>query len=573
MARKKTTAVSKTTSVDPVTNYAKDVVEGRVIAGPLVRKACERHLRDLIEGPKRGLRWDVAAFERIDGFFRDCLTLSDGEFDGKPFVLEPFQQFIVGSLFGWKAPDNTRRFRTAYIELAKGNGKSPMVGGCGLYMLTADGEPGAECYAAAVTRDQAKIMFRDAVRMVDGSPALSRRIQKSGDREVFNLAYLAKNAYFRPVSSEGRGLDGKRVHFAGIDEVHEHPTDVVVNKMRAGTKGRKQALIMEITNSGYDRTSVCWNHHEYSRQIVEREKDDDSWFAYVCSLDEGDDPLHDPSCWIKANPNLGVSIHNKYLEEQVREALGMPSKESLVMRLNFCVWVDAADPWISQELYRKCESQFDEEELLGRPCYGGLDLSGSTDMTAFVLAFPFGEEIRLLPFYWMAEENVLERERRDQVPYSQWVNEGFIELTPGRSIDYRFVAHRLDELRQQYDIQSVAFDPYRIKYFERDLEGEGVAGVTLIAHGQGYYKSQESDLWMPRSVDKIEEKVIKGLLRFHKNPVLTWNSASAVIEADAKGNRIFSKRKSTGRIDGLVAGAMAIGNADKGEVVEKSFWE
>lgn len=574
MAKATTKKPRKTTSDDVATSYAKDVVAGKIVAGPLVRAACRRHLKDLIEGPKRGLKWSLPHVERIVGFFRDCLTLSDGEHDGKPFILTPFQVFIVGSLFGWLTSDGVRRFRNGYLEMGKGCGKSPLLAGIGLYMLMADGEAGAECYAAAVTRDQAKIIFRDAVRMVDGSPQLSKRITKSGDREVFNLAYLQTGSYFRPVSSEGRGLDGKRVHFAAIDEVHEHPTDVVVNKMRAGTKGRRQAMIVEATNSGYDRNSICWHHHEYSRQILEGEKEDDGWFAFVCSLDENDDPLHDPSCWIKANPNIGVSITVKYLEEQVREAIGMPSKESLVLRLNFCVWVDAANPWIGQDLWRAGEEDFPLEMLLGRECFGGLDLSGSNDLTAFVLAFPFEEGIvRILPFFWTPEVTLLDRERKDQAPYSQWVREGHLFTTPGRSVDYGFVAVEIDQLRAQYNLQSIAFDPYRIKYFERDLEAQGVAGVMLTPHGQGYYRSQESSLWMPRSVDKLEEKVSKGLLRYRKNPLLTWNSASAVLMPDPKGNRIFSKRESTGRIDGIVAAAMAVGNADTGDVVGKSFWE
>jgi phage terminase large subunit-like protein len=571
--KRKTATPSPASSADPATQYAKDVVAGKIVAGPFVRAACKRHINDLKVGAKRGLMWDIPAYQRVVSFFREVLTLGDGEHDGKPFILQPSQVFIVGNLFGWKTKDGTRRFRTGYIETAKGSGKSPLCAGIGLYMMVADGEAGAECYAAAVTRDQAKIMFRDAVRMVDSSPHLTSRIQKSGDREVFNLAHLASGSYFRPVSSEGRGLDGKRVHYAAIDEVHEHPTDIVVNKMRAGTKGRRQAMIIEATNSGYDRHSVCFAHHEYSRQVVEGLKDDDSWFAYVCALDPGDDPLKDKSCWVKANPTIGITITEKYIEEQVREAVGMPSKESLVRRLNFCEWVDAADPWIGQEMWRACEEDFDDHELDGMDCVGALDLSGARDLSSLVLAFELPEEvIALLSYFWTPEDTLIERARRDQVPYEQWVREGWLEATPGRAVDYGFIAARLGELSARFNILNVAFDPYRIKYFERDLIEQGVE-MPLVPHAQGYYKSQESLLWMPRSVELIEAKVMARKLRVKRNPVLTWNSASAVLEADPKGNRIFTKRKSTGRIDGIVASTMAVGNIDRGEVVEKSFWE
>jgi phage terminase large subunit-like protein len=478
-------------------------------------------------------------------------------------VLQPSQAFIVGSLFGWKAPDGYRRFRTAYIEEGKGNGKSPLAAGVGLYMLTADKEPGAEIYAAATTREQAKILFRDAVNMVDASPELSECLQQSGQRDVFNLAHIATGSFFRPISSEGRGLDGKRVHCALIDEVHEHPTNVVVEKMRAGTKGRRQALIVEITNSGVDRKSICFQHHEYSARVVTGQIADDSWFAFVCSLDPEDDPLVDEGCWIKANPNFGVSVPVKYLREQVHEAKGMPAKASIVRRLNFCQWVDAANPAIGSDLWLPCEvepDEFDAIDLSGLDCVAALDLSGSRDLTALARVYEadrYGVAHAVVEF-WTPEDTLSERSRRDRAPYEQWVSSGDLIATPGRSVDYTFVAQRLAELQQETGLQRVGFDPYRIKYLERDLEQVGVR-LELVPHGQGYYRSQESQLWMPRSVELLEDLIGKGKLRVRKNPALTFAVASAVHVTDAKGNRIYDKRKSTGRIDGAVALAMACG--------------
>lgn len=548
---------------DAPTDYAQRVAAGGIVAGPLVRAACARHLDDLEKGAARGLRWDAEAAARGIRFFPDVLRLSEGQYAGQRFVLQPHQAFKVGALLGWKRDDGTRRFRTGYIEEAKGNGKSPLAAGIGLYMLAADGEAGAECYAAAVTREQAGILFRDAVHMVEYSPALRDRITRSGKNHVYNLAHLATGSFFRPISSEGRALDGKRVHYAALDEVHEHPDSLVVDKMRAGTKGRRQALILEITNSGYDRQSVCYAHHDYSRRVVTREIEDDSWFAYVCCLDPDDNPLEDRSCWIKANPNLGISITERYLEEQVREARGMPSKESLVRRLNFCQWTDAANPWINQDKWRYCEADFDLAELNGADCYGGLDLSGKNDLTALALAFPDDDGwVDLVTWFWTPADALLERERIDHTPYSQWVREGYLEATPGPSVNYEFVATRIAELAARFNIRVLAFDPYRIGDFERAMEHVGLS-LPLAPHGQGFYKAQGSGLWMPRSVECLEEKIIWKRLRVKKNPVLTHASASAVLETDAKGNRIFTKRKASGRIDGIVASAMAVGACDR----------
>lgn len=538
-----------------------------------MRSACKRHLNDLEQGSKRGLVWDWGAAKRVVEFFAEILRIPDGEHSGEPFALEPWQVFVVGSLFGWKLKaTGKRRFRTAYIETGKGSGKSPLGGGIGLYMLTADGEQGAECYTAATTRDQAKIPFRDAVNMVLASPELSKRIQTSGVREVFNLAHVASGSFFRPISSEGKGLDGKRVHFGLLDEIHEHPTPIVVEKIVAGLKGRAQPLIIEITNSGVDRNSICYQHHEYSERVVTGQLEDDEWFAYVCALDEDDDPLEDEGCWPKANPTLGRTIKLEYLRKQVREAKGMPAKQSLVRRLNFCQWVDAANPAIDGDLWRSCEAEFDERELYGLAVSGAIDLSGTTDLTALARVYePDAKEIvHAVVEFWTPKDTLVERARRDRVPYDVWAQQGFILTTPGRAVDYAFVAHRLSEVQSETGLRRLAFDPYRIKYLEAELAQAGVE-LDLIPHGQGYRKAADNDstgkiveLWMPHSVELLEDLIGKGKLKVKINPALTFAAASAVHIADPKGNRIYDKRKSTGRIDGLVALAMAMGLAETG---------
>jgi len=534
-----------------------------IMAGPLVRAACERHLDDLATGGARGLVWDRIKAERAIRFFPAVLRLAEGQHAGEPFDLQTWEQFIVGSLFGWLAADGFRRFRNSYIEIGKGNGKSPLAAGIGLYMFVADGEMRAEIYAAATTREQAHILFEDAVSMVNQSPQLAKNIDLSGKRKVLNLAHLRTGSFFRPISSEGRSLDGKRVHCALIDELHEHATDVVVNKMRAGTKGRRQAMIVEITNSGVDRTSVCYQHHEYSERVVRGLTPDDGWFAYVCAHDEDEDPFEDPACWPKSNPNLGVSIGRKYLEEQVREAHGMPAKASMVRRLNFCQWVGAENPWIAGPIWLACEREIPWEALRGRKALGAIDLSGTRDLTASALAFPPDPDHpkwAAWVHFWTPEATLAERAKRDQVPYDVWVKDGYITATPGRNVGYGFVAQHLADMQIEVRLERLAFDPYRIKYLETELE-ELKIEIELVPHGQGFYKAKESQLWMPRSLELLEDLLNKSQIEIAKNPVLKWNAANAVTETDAKENIILTKRQSKGRIDGLVALAMAIGLA------------
>ncbi|MEX0613905.1 MAG: terminase large subunit, partial [Pirellulales bacterium] len=383
--------------LSPVAEYAEKVISGEIVAGKLVRLACKRHMRDLEEGPKRGLRWDDDAAQHAIDFFENVLKLTDGAFAGQPFILQPFQKFIVGSVFGWKGADGYRRFRTAYVEASKGAGKSPMAAGIGLYGLTLDHEAGAEIYAAAVTRDQAKILFADAEKMAQGSDDLAKELEFT----VNNIAHPSSQSYFRAISAEARALDGKRVHMALIDEVHEHPNAMVVDKMRAGTKNRRQALIFEITNSGYDRNSVCYQHHVYSQQILEGIVENDDWFSYICQLDacgaEGHrnpvpgcadcDDWTDESVWLKVQPGLDTIMPRKYMREQVAEALGMPSKLNIVLRLNFCVWTESANRWLGMDAWDQCADQVDPLRLRSRACWLGIDLSSTTDLTAAALVF------------------------------------------------------------------------------------------------------------------------------------------------------------------------------------------
>lgn len=535
---------------DPATRYAGAVVDGKIVAGPLVRLACERHLRDLVEGKKRGLRWDIAAVKRAVGFFKDVLCLNAGEHEGAPFVLRPFQAFIVGSLFGWKKADGYRRYQSAYIEIGKGNGKSPLAAGIGLLMLTADNESRAEVFAAAAKKDQAMIAFQHAVAMVDKSPALSARLRKSGENPVWNLSYLATGSFFRPVSSDS-AQSGPLPHCAILDEIHEHHDDTVVKLMRAGTKGRRQPLMLEITNSGWDRHSICWQHHEYSQKVLEQTRNDDEWFAYVCGLDKGDD-WRNEKVWIKANPNLGVSIRMDYLRKQVREADGMPAQQGTVRRLNMCEWTEQAERWIDAAVWQRNAAPVDESALVGRTCYAGLDLSTTTDLTALVLVFPLDDgTFALVPRFWVPKENVQERAERDKVPYQQWINEGLIEATEGNVVDYNVIRTRVGELGERFVIKELPYDRYNATQIVTQLTDDG---FTMVPFGQGFVS-------MSAPTKDLEKLLKEGKIRHGDHPVLTWMAGNVAIVQDPAGNMKPAKNKSSGRIDGIVAAIMAVGRA------------
>lgn len=489
---------------------------------------------------------------RAINFFPDVLRLHGGEHEGQPLKLLLWQCFVVGSLFGWKSADGYRRFRMAFIETGKGSGKSPLAAGIGLYMMVADKEPSAEIYAAAAKKDQAKVLFRDAIAMVEQSPDLNERLLMSGGKEKHNIAHIVSRSFFRPISTEsrGRGQSGPRPHCALLDEIHEHPSNAMVEFMRAGTKGRRQALILMITNSGSDRISVCYDYHEYAAKICDRSLQDDSFFSYVCALDEKDDPFKDKTCWAKANPSLGVTFTEKYLDEQVTQAKGMPSKQNIVLRLNFCRWTDAESAWIGREVWEACEVT-ELRDRTGRARYGALDLSKKLDLTAMASVWPaddgtFDAEVE----FWTPGDTLGEREDKDRVPYRQWHEEGHLHAPPGKAIGYGFVVNRLAECNAESEFVAIGYDRWRISDLKAELNEEGLE-LPLVEFGQGFKE-------MAPAVDVIEDAILNGKLRVKVNPVLRWNASSAVLDEDAHGNRKFTKKRATGRIDGIVALTMAL---------------
>lgn len=584
MTKKK--APKRNTSADRVTQYALSVISGDVVAGPHVRNACRRHLLDIERCAERGIRFDTDAAKRAMGFFEDVLKLSEGQFDGAPFELHPSQAFIVGSLFGWYRADGTRRFRRAYVEQGKGNGKSPLAAGIGLYGLVADGEAGAQVYAAAAKREQAGVLFQDAVKMVRQSPALAKRLEFSGGpgRE-FNIAHHSSASFFRPVSRDtGKTGSGPRPYFVLADEIHELPDRSILETLERGFKFRRQPLLFMITNSGTDRNSIAWEEHAHAVCVAAGHSEavldpafvgepiDDNTFAYVCGLDEGDDPITDPSCWIKANPLLGVTITDQYLADTVAQAKSIPGQLNGIMRLHFCVWTDAAVAWMARSTVEACLADFDTDDHLGEPVYLGLDLSQNRDITALGAVVRTGTDSENRPLFdawieaWTPGDTIAARELRDKLPYAVWVAQKHIHAPAGESINYMHVAQTLAEYDAKYNVQVVAYDRYAYRRFEESVEEIGVP-IRFAEHPQGGLKKGKpledgcEGLWMPGSIRILEDALMEGRIRLKRNPVLISAIMSAVTESDKWGNHWLAKSKSVNKIDAAIALAMALGAA------------
>lgn len=592
------------------------MLDGDVVAGPHVRNACRRHFDDLAKGAKRGLWFDESAAQRAFDFFEKVLKLSEGQFEGQPFNLHPSQAFIVGSLFGWKRADGTRRFRRAYIEQGKGNGKSPLAGGTGLYGLLADGEAGAQVYAAAAKREQAGILFADAVKMVRASPALARRIEFSGGvgRE-YNMAHHRSGSFFRPVSRDtGKTGSGPRPYFVLADEVHELPDGKILEMLERGFKFRRQPLLLMITNSGTDRNSIAWEEHEWAVKVAAGNNDavtdpsyqgevlDDTTFSYVCALDDGDDPLTDPSCWAKANPLLGVTITEEYLAGVVAQARNIPAKQNGILRLHFCVWTDADAAWMSREVVEPLLKEFTTAQHMGKDVFVGLDLSQNRDITAAGFVVKTGEvEVesvdkegntvrQMKPTFdawieaWTPGDTMHARFNRDKLPYPVWAQQGFIHAPNGQSISYRHVAQTLVEYDRDYHVRMVAYDRYAFRRFEEDAKALGL-DLPFVEHPQGGTKKGKptpemeeaakrakrhaEGLWFPGSLRLLEDAMLEGRIRIRRNPVLISALMSAVVEQDKWDNRWLAKQKSANKIDAAVALVMAFGAANTMQIDKK----
>lgn len=532
----------------PAKQYIEDIQSGEIVSCKWTKLAVERHLNDLAVSHERGLYFDEGAAQHIINFF-GFLKHSKGEWAGQTVELEPWQQFYLWVLFGWMREDGTRRFRTAYQEVARKNGKTTIAAGVGLYLFDADDEPGAEVYTAATKRDQARIAHSEATRMVKASPFLRKRIRSFKD----NLNILDSASKFEPVGRDADSLDGLNVHGAIIDEVHAHKNRELWDILDTATGSRRQPMMFSITTAGFDRQSLCWSLHEYLEKILAGVIEDDSFFGMIFTLDEGDD-WEDETVWIKANPNLGVSKKLDDMRRKAHTAKEMPSALNSFLRLELNVWTQSETKWLPVEAWKNCAKMVDADGLRGRTCFGGLDLSSTTDISALLLVFPpeqEDEDFQLVCRFWIPQDAMRERSRRDRVPYDVWVRQGHINTTPGNVIDYDYIVAEVDELAQKYDIQEIAFDRWGATKIYQQLED---ARMTMVQFGQGYVS-------MSPPMKELEKLVLSGKIAHGGNPVLTWMADNLVARIDPAGNIKPDKEKSTEKIDGMVALIMGLDRA------------
>lgn len=528
-----------------MTQYALDVVSGEIVACEKVKLACQRHLNDL---QRSDIYFDENEANRFFTFAENLKHIK-GKWDNPYFRMEPWQKFVCGSIFGWKQTSNDmRRFRTVYVQLARKNGKSTLAAWIGLYMMVADCEPGAEVYSAATTRDQARIIFNDAKSMVRGSKALSNRLGV----HTLNIHDLKTSSKFEPVSSDADSLDGLNVHCALIDELHAHKDGKVWQVLDTATGSRRQPLMIAVTTAGFER-SVCIEKYYYCEQVLTGVVNDDAQFAFITEPD--DDDWKSETAWKKANPNYGVSVFPEQLERLCKQAQHIPSEQNNFLTKHLNKWTNQANRWIDLDVWNANGGEYDEQSLIGRECYGGLDLAATTDINAFVLLFPptlDDDKWRTLYRFWVPEEAIHNRSQGNsltKVAYDGWEREGWLHTMPGKTADYLYLEKEIVKLAGLYDIKDIAYDPWNATQTAINLEAQG---LELTQYRQGAMSFNEP-------MKRLESLLIDKKFNHGNCPVMTWMANNMVVRYDANLNMAPDKGKAKDKIDGVVALLMALG--------------
>ncbi|WP_349948437.1 terminase TerL endonuclease subunit [Lacrimispora sp. BS-2] len=484
--------------------------------------------------------------------FINFLKHTKGRWRGVPFELLPWQDTIIRELFGTVKDNGYRQYNTAYVEIPKKNGKSELAAAVALYMTCGDGEWGAEVYGCASDRQQASIVFDVAVDMVDQCPALKKRIKPV--MSVKRLVYKPTNSFYQVLSAEAYTKHGLNVHAVIFDELHAQPNRELFDVMTKGSGDtRTQPLFFLITTAGNDRNSVCFEQHQKAEDIILGRKIDPAFYPVIYGAkDDADWSLE--KVWYQANPSLGYTIDIEKVRNAYLSAKDNPAEENIFRQLRLNQWVKQSTRWMQMEKWDACDFTVDEVELIGRECYGGLDLSSSTDITAFVLIFPprtEEEKYIILPYFWIPEENMRLRVRRDHVPYDVWEQQGFLKTTEGNVIHYGFIERFIDDLGKKFHIKEIAFDRWGAVQMVQNLEG---LGFTVVPFGQGF-----KDMSPPSK--ELMKLTLEKKLAHGGHPVLRWMMDNIFIRQDPAGNIKPDKEKSTEKIDGAVAAVMALDRA------------
>ena len=499
--------------------------------------------------------YDKAKADRAVMFIQS-LKHTKGKWEGKPFILMKWQEQIIRDIFGIIKDDGCRQFRQAYVEIPKKNGKSELAAAIALYMLFADNEPSAEVYGAANDRSQASIVFDVAKRMVELSPALLKRskIAATNKRIVCNT----NAGFYQVLSAEVGTKAGLNVSCLVYDEIFAAPNRQLYDILCKGSSdARSNPLFFFITTAGNNRNSICYELHQKARDILDGKKIDSTFYPVIYGL-EPDEDWHDEANWFRANPSLGETIALDRVRDAYQDALSNLAEENIFRQFRLNTWVSNTARWMSMDAWDRCSFCVDPSELEGRICYGGLDLSSSIDITALVLIFPPtdpDDKYAILPYFWIPEDTIAQRVKRDKVPYDVWLGKGLVFATEGNVVDYDVIEKFILQLRERFNFKELAYDRWNSSMLIQHLINDD---VLCVPFGQGFSS-------MSTPTKELMKMTLEGRFAHGGNEVLRWMMDNVYIKTDPAGNIKMDKEKSTERIDGAVALVMALDRAIRNE--------
>lgn len=555
--------MSLTTSRDYLAiakKYARDVSIGKILACKWVKLACQRQTEDLKKYGKKGLyEWSEPEAHRVCRFV-ELLTHTKGELAGQRVVLEPWQIFILTTVFGWRRrADGGRRFRRVYIEVPRGSGKSTLSSGVALYCLLADHEPGAEVYSFATTRDQAKIVFGDAKVMAEHNPALRERF---GLQVLANALYVpSTNSTFQAKSAEGSTLDGLNTHLAVVDELHAHKTRAVYDVVETSLGKRRSSLLWCITTAGFDTSGICYEVRTMCTKVLSRLADDETQFAIIYTIDDGDD-WSSMEALEKANPNWGVSVRPEVITSLLQKAKTLPSAINNFKTKHLDVWCSARSAWLDMRAWKRCETTgLELSDFEGQPCFIGLDIGSKSDLTVKTYLFPFEEDGKdkyaLFCECWLPSKAI---ETSTNSQYSGWVRSGYIQETDGAMTDLNVIEDSIREDLSRFDVQAITYDPWQATQIATSLSDEGAPMLECRFTVQNVSDPMKT----------LEALVIDSRIVHDGNPVMAWMMGNVEARIDAKDNIFPRKERHENKIDGAVAAILALRGAATYEPKKKT---
>lgn len=482
---------------------------------------------------------------RASDFIEAYCTHVKGELAGQTIHLEDWQLSIVWNTFGWKRSDGKRRFREVFLFIPRKNGKTIYSAAIGCYLFFCDREKGKEIYCAAAEKGQASIVWNMAKQMVLNEPQLGERCQ------IYRASLVnpKDGSFFQPISADADTKHGFNASGILFDELHTQKNSELVDVLNTSTGARKEPLTIYMTTSDYEREgSVCNEKHDYAGKVRDGVIDDREFFPVIYEASRDDD-FTDPATWRKANPNLGISISDEYLARECRKAMETPSYQNTFKRLHLNIRTEQDVRWLPMDKWDACSGDFDPSELRGRKCFAGLDLASTSDLCALVLYFP--DRKAVLSYFWVPKDSAIKRLERNRVNYLGWSSEGQMTLTDGNVADYDRIRRDLNALGEVYQIEEIAIDRWNSTQLQTQLMDDG---FEIVPFGQGFAS-------LSGPTRELERLVLEESLVHFDNKVLRWCAANVMVEMDASGNMKPSKKKSTEKIDGIVALIMAIGRA------------